>query len=120
MTFDQFELKMLSQEELKMLAVKQQGEIVGKNTEISRLQRELADTKANLLIQDDLRTRLALAEERLQHTKKTWKSKVLAVFVGLFNLVAVYLFNYGNSLITTTPPDQNGFYLLVTAGIVYI
>ena len=117
MTFDQFELTMLSKEELKMLVVRLQGEIVRKNTEIARLQGELADTKANLLIQDDLRTRLALAEERLQHTKRTWKSKLLAVFVGVLNIGAIFLFNYGNSLITATHPDQNGYYMLAIAGV---
>ncbi len=120
MNSDQFDPNWFTTpEELRIKAVTMHVELKERRGEIARLRTELADANADLLIQGDLTTRLALAEERLKHTQRTWKSRVLAVFVGVLNIVAVYLYNYGNSLITSTPSDQNGYYMLAIAGIIY-
>ena len=67
-----------------------------------------------------LRLQVALQGSELDKRKRTWKTKLLAVFVSLLFGVTAILFNIANSLLTSNPPNPLGTTILAGAFLIYI
>jgi uncharacterized membrane-anchored protein len=85
------------------------------NERLNRLERELEVTKERLK-----NTETNLTQQNKEEIKKNRSTKLLAIIATVLFLMASLLFNYGNSLITSNPPQIVGILVLFIASLMGI
>lgn len=130
MDYNQLNPNKMTPSELKMQLARMQAELSQRSLELNRVLAELKRQAQELEKRDDelklrvseitnLKVEFEKTKVELKQKRSTFKSKAMAVILGVFYGLATILFNQANSMINATPSEPGGTAMLAMAGILY-